>query len=102
LERRLRENFSPTVTALPADEKIANTLLKNGAPFPVEKNYPDEQAVFVEIPENINAIGLNNPALARTWRENTRAALQHYFNRGYRVTDFVKIATRCFYFLESQ
>lgn len=98
---RLEGKFTPALARLPEQDEIVNTTLQNGAPKPVEKSFPNHKTIFVEIPENITAIAMSDMKQAGTWRENTRAALLHYYNKGYQIFEFVKIENRCFYLLES-
>ena len=40
------------------------------------------------IPADFPAMQTENPALALEWRTHSRAVLDHYLARGYRLTDF--------------
>jgi len=62
------------------------------------------RAVRIEVPENIQAIKLADPALARAWRMSTRRAFRQLIARGYRVTGFFRQTGphRCFYVLEGE
>ena len=59
--------------------------------------------VAVEIPSNTDAMRVKNLRLALRWRLETRKILESYFERGYRVADFVpphpQSGGRCFYVL---
>jgi predicted GNAT superfamily acetyltransferase len=60
--------------------------------------------VFVEIPENIQAVKSENIALACDWRTKTRHIFTLYFKKGYVVVGFssgrIEEARRSFYLLE--
>ncbi len=60
--------------------------------------------IFVEIPENIQAVKSENIELAWDWRAKTRQIFTHYFKKGYVVVGFssgrVEEARRSFYLLE--
>jgi chorismate synthase len=48
-----------------------------------------EQArISFEIPADFPALQASYPGLALEWREHCRAVFNHYFPRGYRITDF--------------
>jgi predicted GNAT superfamily acetyltransferase len=46
---------------------------------------PDDPAVLVAIPPDIQALKLADPAAALGWRRSTRRAFEHYLARGYVV-----------------
>lgn len=46
--------------------------------------------VRVEIPVDIQGTKNEQPDLAAAWRASTRRAFQHYFERGYRVTAYLR------------
>jgi predicted GNAT superfamily acetyltransferase len=49
--------------------------------------------VRVEIPVDIQAVKNDQPDLAAAWRASTRRAFLHYFERGYRVTAYLRDAS---------
>jgi predicted GNAT superfamily acetyltransferase len=49
----------------------------------------DARRLWVEIPVGFTEMQMADPALARTWRSETRAIFTTYFARGYRAVDFV-------------
>ena len=46
--------------------------------------------VRVEIPVDVQAVKNDQPDLAAAWRASTRRAFLHYFERGYRVTAYLR------------
>ncbi|RMF39108.1 MAG: GNAT family N-acetyltransferase [Chloroflexi bacterium] len=48
----------------------------------------DAPEVWVEIPTDFLALKATDRALARAWREGSRALFEHYFARGYVAVDF--------------
>jgi predicted GNAT superfamily acetyltransferase len=72
-------------------QPINETALDNlGALHPVNANLNlDDETLLVEIPAEFQAIKMVSMDLAREWRTHTREIFQHYFGRGYYVTDFV-------------
>ncbi|MDQ7780737.1 MAG: hypothetical protein RDV41_13665, partial [Planctomycetota bacterium] len=64
----------------------------------------NQKRLFVEIPENIQAMKAENTELAVDWREKTRHIFQQCFKRGYVVTGFssqrIEEARRTFYILD--
>ena len=98
-----------------ASDRVANALLgtppSNPAPFAgaqiigleaAEEAHPlpDEPRVRVEIPADIQAVKAERPDEAPLWRQSTRRAIHHYFERGYRVTAYLREGDRRFYGLE--
>lgn len=67
-----------------------------------ESPLPEVPRVRVEIPADIQAVKTRNPDEAATWRQSTRRAFQHYFERGYRVTGYLREGDRRFYALEAR
>ena len=65
-----------------------------------ERDLPDASRVRVEIPENIQAVKVDQPETAMAWRTSTRRALETYLARGYKIEVFYRDAGRCFYGLE--
>jgi len=53
---------------------------------------PTSPHVRIEIPADIQAVKNENPGLAAAWRQSTRRAFLHYFERGYRVTAYLRDA----------
>jgi predicted GNAT superfamily acetyltransferase len=65
---------------------------------PHEQELVDAPAVEVEIPSDIDAVFLLDPAVARRWRDATRRAFVSYLARGYEVDGFERDATgRAYY-----
>lgn len=63
-----------------------------------EQELVDAPAVEVEIPGDIDAVFLHDPAVARRWRDATRRAFVSYLARGYEVDGFERDAAgRAFY-----
>lgn len=52
---------------------------------PVTPERPDVPEVHIAVPPDIQALKEQRPDEARTWREVTRAAFEHYLAAGYRV-----------------
>jgi len=50
-----------------------------------------DATLALEIPSDINTMKDTDVALARDWQEKVRAACEHYFGRGYIVTDFLRL-----------
>lgn len=48
----------------------------------------DGRRLLVEIPMGFSEMLVEDPTLAREWRQETRVIFQHYLARGYRVVDF--------------
>jgi len=48
-----------------------------------------EKRLYLEIPADIQEIKTTCPNCAREWRLATRTALEHYFEKGYAVKDFL-------------
>lgn len=65
-----------------------------------ERDLPDASRVRVEIPENVQAVKVEEPETAMAWRTSTRRAFETYLARGYKVETFYRDAGRCFYGLE--
>jgi len=62
---------------------------------------PPVPHVRVEIPVDIQALKSDQPDLAAAWRASTRRAFLHYFERGYRVTAYLREGDRRFYGLSA-
>lgn len=62
----------------------------------------DEDALLVEIPENINRIMAEDMELALDWRLKTRELFQSYFERGYAIKGFHRAEERALYRLERE
>ena len=54
----------------------------------VEPGLPNDAAVRLEVPRDIQELKRHDPVRARVWRELTRTAFLHYLDHGYRVVDF--------------
>ncbi len=80
------------------DERFREAPVAN--PGAVEPELPDSPRVRVEIPENIQAVKVDQPETAIAWRTSTRRAFESYLARGYTVEAFFRDAGRCFYGLE--
>jgi predicted GNAT superfamily acetyltransferase len=61
---------------------------------------PEVPRVRVEIPASIQDVKAMRPDEAPVWRQSTRRAIEHYFERGYRVTAYLREGDRRFYGLE--
>jgi predicted GNAT superfamily acetyltransferase len=66
------------------EEEGPMVTLKDGT----EPALPDEPAVRLEIPRDIQSLKKHDPTRATIWRELTRTVFQHYLDHGYRVVDF--------------
>ena len=65
---------------------LTNTVIESK---PIETHLNLEQAqITFEIPKDFPAMQRKNATLAIEWREHSRMVFNHYFARGYRVTDF--------------
>ena len=62
---------------------------------------PPVPHVRVEIPIDIQAVKNDQPDTAPAWRASTRRAFEHYFERGYRVTAYLRDGNRRFYGLSA-
>jgi predicted GNAT superfamily acetyltransferase len=69
-------------------------------PGAAEQDLPDASRVRIEIPENIQAVKVDQPETAMAWRTSTRRAFETYLARGYTVETFYREEGRCFYGLE--
>ncbi len=54
-----------------------------------------EPQITFEIPVDFSTLQSKNPVLALEWREHSRVVFNHYFARGYRITDF-DVASNCY------
>ena len=63
-----------------------NTVI-DAKPSQIFLNLEHPQLSF-EIPADFSALQSENLALAFEWREHSRTVFNHYFARGYRITDF--------------
>ena len=54
---------------------------------------PREAVLLLEIPEDFQALKAARPSLALEWRRCTRAWLEDLFEKGYYVTDFIRLAS---------
>jgi predicted GNAT superfamily acetyltransferase len=63
---------------------------------------PEAPRVRVEIPASIQEVKATRPDEAAVWRQSTRRAIEHYFERGYRVTAYLREDGRRFYGLEGR
>ena len=75
----LVKSFAATVLSRSATGKPENLSLEGKA-----------DGLRLELPENLNALLQTDPALALKWRLAVRETLQHYLERGYKVTRFVE------------
>jgi chorismate synthase len=50
--------------------------------------YQDAASLALQIPEEFASILDRNRPLANRWRQHVRRLLIHYFERGYRITEF--------------
>jgi len=108
VERRLDAHHQPMVrdsrvmaapVVNPAGERDVGRLL------PGEANLAhDGQRVLVEIPTGFDGMLSTDTGLALAWRLSTRRIFQSYFERGYRVVDFLlaRGADRGYYLLAKQ
>jgi hypothetical protein len=80
------------------DERFRAAPVAN--PGAAEQDLPDAPRVRVEIPENIQAVKVDQPETAVAWRTSTRRAFETYLARGYKVEAFYRDGDRCFYGLE--
>jgi predicted GNAT superfamily acetyltransferase len=62
----------------------------------------DDDALLIEIPENINRIMAQDMELALDWRLKIRELCRAYFARGYAVKGFHRSENRAFYRLERE
>lgn len=68
----------------------AVALDKQGALHPTDANLDLQgEILLVEIPAEFQAIKMISMSLAQEWRGQTATIFEHYFARGYSVTDFV-------------
>ena len=58
---------------------------------------PETPRVRVEIPENIQAVKVEQGS---AWRSSTRRAFETYLGRGYKIEVFSRDEGRCYYGLE--
>jgi len=90
-ERVIPAHFSgaPIVSGTPARHD-------GGAPWP-----GDGRPVRIEVPADIETIAREQVAVARAWRDCTRAEFKEGMRRGYVVTGFARTEEGCFYVLEA-
>jgi predicted GNAT superfamily acetyltransferase len=50
----------------------------------------EARMLLLEIPTNIQEIKKNDISLAQSWRAHTRRLFEHYFQKRYMITDFVR------------
>ena len=65
----------------------ATNSIRDSKPTEVHLDLERTQLSFA-IPDDFPKMQSNNPALALEWREHSRAVLDHYLPRGYRLTNF--------------
>jgi predicted GNAT superfamily acetyltransferase len=94
--RRVQQRLDGAAT-LPSPESITGALLVN--PVREEGRFVtcDEPRLnvtspraLIAVPPNIQTIKSESAGLAIHWREMTRAAFEHYLERGYYVMEFVR------------
>lgn len=121
------ETSSPLHKGMPTDRLIAHWAIPpfkkelpewNTLPEPpalVTQTHRQEQAllidgvdltsketfVFIEIPENIQAVKALSAEAALRWRLKTRDAFLHYLKNGYVVYSFARFDSRSFYVLRA-
>jgi chorismate synthase len=85
---------APHVTALAAGgsprafpKAHAANVVENSKPTSIHLDLEQKQLSF-SIPDDFPKMQNENPSLALEWREHTRAVLDHYLARGYRLTNF--------------
>jgi predicted GNAT superfamily acetyltransferase len=85
----------------PEDWKSAPLAMLAGEGADSTRRFPDAAMVRVEIPADIQSLKSALPDVAKAWRATTREMFQHYLQRGYVVTGFVRDPEweRCFYVL---
>jgi predicted GNAT superfamily acetyltransferase len=84
------------------DETVARLLAGLGSPSPgfahapvvnpgatVRDPLPDDPAVRIEVPADIQAVKAGSQETARAWRATTRRAFLWYLEAGYRVAGFI-------------
>ncbi len=83
---------SATVPSVIAPAEVAGQLRFEPAPA-------DTTVLKIEIPKNIQTIKSENPQIARSWRDVTRAAFLHYFAKDFSVTSCYTDPNsgRCYY-----
>ena len=92
---RVLEGHAPPLAPALADAPVAN------ASAAVRDTLPDEPAVRIEIPADIQVAKAQSLETARAWRATARRAFLWYLERGYRVVGFTYggAGGRCFYVL---
>jgi chorismate synthase len=85
---------APNVTALAGGgsprafpNAQATNVVEHSKPTAVHLNLEQAQLSFT-VPDDFPAMQTENPALALEWRDHSRAVLDHYLARGYRLTNF--------------
>ncbi|WP_066056448.1 GNAT family N-acetyltransferase [Robertmurraya korlensis] len=81
-------------------QHVIRTDQFNGNLAPMESNLSLSQDVlYVSVPGNFQTIKIEDFALAKKWRETTRKAFMHYFNKGYTATDLRKEKENHYYYV---
>ena len=97
---------SDRVACVLAGAPASDPALFAGAPIlgleAADEAFPltDATRVRVEIPVSIQEVKAARPDEAPVWRQSTRRAIEHYVERGYRVTACLREGDRRFYGLE--
>lgn len=71
-------------------------------PHGEERELPEASRVRVEVPENVQALKVEQPETALAYRQSTRRVFETCLARGYRIETFYRdpAAGRCFYGVE--
>lgn len=92
----LEWNVAP---APPALVTVVNRV--DGHPFIEDVRLDsNEPLVFIEIPENMQALKQMFRESAMLWRLKTREVFLHYFEKGYTAHSFLRVPPRSFYVLK--
>jgi chorismate synthase len=83
-----REQETPEDVGFP-DAQLANGVVAGNPVNPqMELTCPQ---ILINIPENFIGLARSNPALAQSWRLQTRELFEAYFSKGYTVTGFTRV-----------
>jgi predicted GNAT superfamily acetyltransferase len=79
----------PRVVAPPALPRVNDVKWQAGWPVSSEPRLDlDATEILLEIPPDWNVLCSAAPRVAEGWHTKVRAALRHYFSRGYAAADF--------------
>ncbi len=95
--RVLARRHSPPPPPAPKGQPLNRTSGEGERLRPEALDPPQDEAVYLEVPRDIEAMKRADMELAKAWRQHTREAFQMAFARGYRAVDLARRGERVFY-----